>query len=81
MQSIKIYSNKEISELAEWYQSHIDNLPDSFQPDEAISYPHLKETVRIIIEQLPNLEGKPTFCGMVHLYFQLREKLIEQGYQ
>ena len=56
MQSIKIYSNKEISELAEWYQSHIDNLPDSFQQDEAISYPHLKETVRIIIEQLPNLE-------------------------
>ena len=55
MQSIKIYSNKEISELAEWYQSHIDNLPDSFQQDEAISYPHLKETVRIIIEQLPNL--------------------------
>lgn len=74
------YTQAELQELKEWYVSHQDKLPETFQKDDATFYADLKETVVTIIDLLDTNGENVTFSGLLHQFFELHDRLVEAGY-
>lgn len=74
------YTKQECEECLQWYERHIDELPQSIDPIRALRIPNLQRTVRRLINVLKKrMPEERIFNGEFSILLIIREKLREQG--
>lgn len=79
MEFKKLYEKEEITDLVDWFKERMDRLPASLQVDKATYLPDLPKTVRFYLELTEKLSKNATFGGQIHIFFCIRDRLIEEG--
>lgn len=75
------YTKKELEELLLWFETRRDKLPKSFEYNKYIKMPDFSIVVSSIIDILNEVDGeRVAFSGQLTMFFNIREKLIIQGY-
>ncbi len=73
------YSDAEVAELAKWFETRADRLPQTLQIDDATRSDDLPRTVKAYIKLLTSVNRKISHSGyMAHLLL-IRERLREEG--
>ena len=74
------FSPQEREECFQWFERHMDELPQTMQSIRSIRIMNLPKTVRRMIEVLrKRMTGDHTFSGEFSLLLLIREKLIAEG--
>lgn len=75
------YTKKELKELLLWFETRKDKLPKSFEYNKYTKMPDFSITVSSIIDILNEVDGeRVAFSGQLTMFFNIREKLVAQGY-
>lgn len=79
MEYKKLYDPGEVAELIEWFRQRLDRLPQSIRIEQGLFVPDLRRTVPLLIEFAEECSEKPTYSAQLRRFFEIRERLIEQG--
>lgn len=79
MEYKKLYDPAEIEDLLAWFRARLDRLPPSLKIANGLFVPDLPHTVRLFLEFTELRHENPTFSAQVRRFFEMRERLIEQG--
>lgn len=79
MEYKKIFPKEEMQTLADWFQRHMDEMPEDLWLDEATHYTRLKVTIGYLFEVYQLHGEKPAFSGQIHQLYLLKKKLVETG--
>lgn len=79
MEYKKLYDPGEVAELIEWFRQRLDRLPQSVRIEQGLFVPDLRRTVPLLIEFAEECSENPTYSAQLRRFFEIRERLIEQG--
>lgn len=75
MEEQKSYTtHEEMEELKNWFEIHVENLPESLQIDTSIFTPDLKKTIRMLLEQALVCHKNPKMQGSIILLKKIQQK-------
>lgn len=80
MEYKKLYDPGEVAELLAWFRQRLDRLPESIRIEEGLYVPDLRRTVPLLIEFAEVCSENPTYSAQLRRFFEIRERLIEQGF-
>ena len=80
MEYKKTYPKQDIKDLIEWFRKNMDSLPKSFVVDKGTTTDNLQEAILDHIEMATTNIENPTYGASIRRFFNLKEKLIAEGY-
>lgn len=80
MEYKKLYDPGEVAELLAWFRQRLDRLPESIRIEQGLYVPDLRRTVPLLIEFAEVCSENPTYSAQLRRFFEIRERLIEQGF-
>lgn len=77
------YTDEELKELMDWFDSHWDILPESIYMDKATYIKDFKHTLRLHYDIINQLKDNPTYSAQIYQVFKMRDvaakELKEKG--
>ena len=77
------YTSQEIEECFQWFEQHMDRLPDSLQLSPSTYFPRLRFSVDAMMQHLRNvMKNHRIYNGEFATLLFIREKVLQQeGFQ
>lgn len=79
MEYKKKFTVAEMRALADWYQRHAAELPETLQLDAATFYTDLRFTLDGFFKVYGLHGEKPSFSGEIYQLFLIKKRLVELG--
>ena len=74
----RLYTEQERNELIQWFEQHIDELPQRMLIDKSIATNDLPKTVKSMTTVLrnQNLVKRSTYCGYMATLLRIRDQIV-----
>lgn len=79
MELKKVYTPEELTELIEWMNQHLPQMPMELEIHPGMTTNNLPNVVRNYIDLTHTHANNPTYGGQISHLFRIREVLIEKG--
>ncbi len=79
MELKRTYTEAEVADLLSWFEERTARLPKELQLNKASFIPDLNKTIKAFASLAVENRKNATFGGQIKLFFEIREKLQEQG--
>ena len=78
MEYKKHYTEKELSEVVDWFKTHFDKLPESVYLDKATYIKDLKHTVTLYYDIVEQHHENPTYAAQIRHIFLMRDAVLRE---
>lgn len=75
MEIKRTYTQEELEELKNWFETNQSRLPQTMQIDSSAFTPNLHETVKMLLEQAYICYENPKMQGCIRLLLKIRQNI------
>ncbi|MEG2156935.1 MAG: hypothetical protein RRY07_04010 [Bacteroidaceae bacterium] len=80
MEYKKVYTPTELAELLDWFTQNREKMPQELKISKSTATSDLPNTVDSFLFLIEQNSTNPTFGAQIKILFEIKEKLIEQGF-
>ena len=78
MMEKQTYTIEEINELKEWFENHMNIIPQAMQINSSAFTPNLPDTIQMLLEQAYICCENPKMQGCIRLLEKIKKNLEEK---
>ena len=71
------YTLEEIDELKQWFEVHMEEIPESMQIEAGVFTPDLQNTINMLLEQAYICYNNPKMKGCILLLKKIQQNILK----